>query len=157
VRGSTPRSLPVGGVLTALGECELPLGWPTQLNSLALTSIRSSFVNGSPEMGSVPFSSVISASRPQVMRSWPMPQRQYPPIYRSISDRSYTVPKVRETTGTVGGAPETRRRQKCHVVRPFELHAATHWHRRTWRFWGSVLVRYRQSWMPSAADWTRVG
>lgn len=54
-------------------------------NVLAFTSIRSSFVNASPEIGSVPFSS----------------------MYRSIRAFSYTVPDVLETTGAVGGDPET--------------------------------------------------
>lgn len=33
--------------------------------------------------------------------------RMNPPIYRSIRAFSKTVPDVRETTGTVGGEPET--------------------------------------------------
>jgi hypothetical protein len=55
------------------------------VNVLATTSIKSSLVNASPEIGSVPFCST----------------------YRSIRAFSYTVPDVLETTGAVGGEPET--------------------------------------------------
>ena len=43
------------------------------------------------------------------------------PMYRSMRAFSYTVPEVRETTGAVGGDPETAHRDQRYSARQLGL------------------------------------